>query len=402
MLVLSVTLSSLLLAMNILVRSPIPIPTGLFGVHAEPPSVVMRAPSPTETLATYRREYKRSGSVTVVEGRPSGDVWLSQGDAVDGRGKLCRALGLITPLPKLAVLPPELQQQDGEITPPLPMQEDTPQSTNSIEFGRMRKESKASSHFSGDEAFATRIMIAQRHYSAVATTVVVPASPERTESPNGLLSVATGVDMVPTVTPTSSSHLRSRSVSSAIVHSVTSSDISAPPSQPLPPTPPNIRNAKQTVKQLLHRKSRSSEFSFGATGNDDIREIDALTAGVLPLLVPGLKLGEEIKIRNWEEFNPPLSSTVTKKKPSRVAKASSGSEFGVLGRDSPQFHSTPLQGRQSHKGGKISAHKRNRLSLPRYLRFNMSAGLTLNFVLIVALASTRMLFILGRMTWIEH
>jgi hypothetical protein len=31
-------------------------------------------------------------------------------------------------------------------------------------------------------------------------------------------------------------------------------------------------------------------------------------------LVPGLKLGEEMKIRDWEEFSPPLSSTVTMKK----------------------------------------------------------------------------------------
>ena len=371
MLVLSVTLSSPLLALNILVRSPIPIPTGLFGVHVEPPSVVMRAPSPTETLGTYCPEYKRSGSVTVVEDRRSGDVWISQGDAVDGKGKLGRALGLITPLPRLAVLPPE---EEGEITPPLPMQEDTfnttipptPQSTNSGELGRMRKESKASSHFSGDEAFATRIMIAQRHYSAVATTVVVPASPERTEAPPGLLSVATGVDVVPTVVPTPSSHLRSRSVSSIAVHT---SDITAPPSQPLPPTPPNIRNAKQTAKQLLHRKSRSSDFSFGAVVNDDIKEIDALTASVLPLLVPGLKLGAEMKIRDWEEFSPPLSSTVAKKKPGRLAEAPAGSEFGVLRGDnfaSPQFHSTPAQGRQSHRGGKVSGHTRNNPSLPRY------------------------------------
>lgn len=383
MLVLSVTLSSPLLAMNILVRSPIPIPNGLFGAYADPPSVIMRAPSPTETLATYCRAYKRSGSVTVVEGRRSGDVWISQGDAIDGKGKLGRALGLITPLPKLAVLPLEEQEQDGEITPPLPMQVDTtivptPQSTNSIELGRIRKESKASSYFSGDETLATRIMIAQRHYSAVATTLVVPASPERTESPDGLLGVATGVDAVPAVSPTSSSHLRSRSVSSAIVHPVTNSDISAPPAQPLPPTPPHIRSARQTAKQLLHRKSRSSEFSFGAVVSDDIREIDALTAGILPLLVPGLKLGEEMKIREWEQFDPPLSSTVTKKRPSRAANATSELEFGVLDRGDfspPQFHSTPAQGKQARKGCKVSGHKRKHFSLPRYLWFRCQGSI---------------------------
>ncbi|KAF9232790.1 hypothetical protein BU15DRAFT_54645 [Melanogaster broomeanus] len=369
MLVLSVTMSSPLLAVNILLRSPIPIPTGLFGAHAEPPSAVMRAASPAGTLATYSRGYKRSGSVTIVEGRRSGDVWISQGDAVDGKGKVARAFGLMSSVPRLAVLPPDEKQDDGELTPPLPMQEDTfhtatPQSTNSVELGRIRKESKASSHLSGgEEAFASRIMIAQRHYSALATTVVVPASPERTEAAGELLTVATGVNVAPV--PLLSSHLRSRSVSSIIGQAITTSDISPPPSQPLPPTPPNIRNAK-LAKQLIHRKSRSSGFSFGPVVNDDINEIDALTAGVLPLLVPGLKVGEGMRIRDWE-FSPPLSSTVTKKKPSRTTKGSGGSDFGILARNelsSPQLHSTPAQGRQNHRGRKVSAHKRNHFSLP--------------------------------------
>ncbi|KIK92545.1 hypothetical protein PAXRUDRAFT_829852 [Paxillus rubicundulus Ve08.2h10] len=374
MLVLSVTVSSPLLAVNILVRSPIPIPTGLFDGHAEPPSVVMRAPSPTDTLATYCREYKRSGSVTVVEGRRSGDVWISKGDAVDGKGKIARAVGLMSPVPRLAVLPPDEEKEDGELTPPLPIQEDTtfptvihptPQSTNSAELGRMRKESKASSHMSGgDDGYASRIMIAQRHYSALATTVVVPASPERTEGAGDLLTVATGVAYEPRVAPSASAHLRSRSVSSIIGQAITT-DVSPPPSQPLPPTPPNIRNAK-LAQQLVHRKSYSSGFSFGAVVNDDINEIDALTAGVLPLLVPGLKVGEGMKIRDWE-FSPPVSSTVTKKKPSRLAKASAGSDFGVLAREefsSPQLHSTPAQGRPNQRGRKVSAHKKNHFSLP--------------------------------------
>ena len=71
LLVVSVTMSSPLLAANILLRSPLPIPTGLFDTPADPPSVVLRAPSPVSTLT---REYKGSASVTVVEGRRSGDV----------------------------------------------------------------------------------------------------------------------------------------------------------------------------------------------------------------------------------------------------------------------------------------------------------------------------------------
>ena len=332
MLVLSVTLSSPLLAINILVRSPISIPTGLFGVHAEPPSIVTRAGSPSGTLGTYCHEYEKSGSVTIIEGRRSGDVWISQGNAVDGKGKLGRALGLIAPLPKLAVLPLEERRQDGEITPSLPIQEDTTilpriQSPNSGELGRLRNESKAPSYFSGDETLTSRIMIDQRCCSAVATTVVL-ASPVRMESPDGLMGVATGVDVASTVSP-ASSHLRSRSVTSVVAHAVSTPDISMPPSQPLPPSPPNIRNAKQ----LLHRRSRSFKCSFGAADNSDIGEIDPLTAGVLPLLVPGLKLGEGARTRDWEGFNPPCSSTITKKKLPRVVQPPFGSELGVLGRD---------------------------------------------------------------------
>ncbi|KAG6331516.1 hypothetical protein ID866_7573 [Astraeus odoratus] len=372
MLVLSITLSSPLLALNILIRSPIPIPTGLFDVHAEPPSAVLRAPSPAETLAGYASQYKRSGSITVVEGRRSGDVWISQGDAVDGKGKVGRAIGLMSPVPRLAVLPVEDEKEEGERTPPLPIQEEpsfpstapiTPASTNSAELGRLRKESKASSHLSsGEEAFASRIMVAQRHYSALATTVVVPASPEREEEVHDVMSVTTGVAYEPVVAPGTTSHLRSRSTSSVIGQAITTGDISPPPSDPLPPTPPNIRNAK-LAKQLIHRKSHSSGFSFGAVVNDDVNEIDALTAGVLPILVPGLKVGGDMKIKDFE-FSPPLSSTVTKK-PRRALKESNGRDFGVLARDefsSPQLHSTPAQGR--HRIRKISAHRRHHFSLP--------------------------------------
>ncbi|KAH7907503.1 hypothetical protein BJ138DRAFT_1129128 [Hygrophoropsis aurantiaca] len=381
LLVLSVTMSSPLLALNILLRSPIPIPSGLFDIHPDPPSVVMRAPSPAVTLASYDREYKRSGSVTIVEGRRSGDVWLTQGDAVDGKGKVARALGLMSPVPRLAVLPPD-EDQDGELTPPLPIQvEDrsfpstlplTPQSANSAELGRVRKESKASSHLSGDEpyaGYASKIMVAQRHYSALATTVVVPASPEKRESAGATLSATTGFAIdhyVPATGPGASSHLRSRSTSSIIGQAITTSDISPPPSLPLPPTPPNVRNAK-LAKQLVHRKSYSSGFSFGAVVNDDLNEIDALTAGLLPLLVPGLKVGNDMKIREWENFSPPLSSTVTKKKASRHVKQSVGSDFGVLAREefsSPQFHSTPAHTKQGARARKTSAHKRNHMSLP--------------------------------------
>ncbi|KAG1768084.1 hypothetical protein EV702DRAFT_1144968 [Suillus placidus] len=377
LLALSVTLSSPLLAMNIIMRSHIPIPTGLFEVHGEPPSVCMRAPSPAVTLNDYNREYKRSGSVTVVEGRRSGDVWLSQGNAVDGKGKLSRALGLMTPVPRLAILPPDDEKEDGETTPPLPMQTESesfntsamsPNTPQSAEFGIIRKQS-VQSRISGDE-FASRIMVAQRHYSALATTVVVTASPEKQDG--DLLTVTTGGGMEKKKSLlSSSSHLRSSSVSSVIGQAISTDynpSPSRPPSQPLPPTPPNVRLAKQqSTRTLIHRKSYSSGYSFGAVVNDDVNEIDVLTAGVLPLLVPGLRVGSDMKIKDFEfEFEPPISSTVTKKKrlpASRTQK--DNDEFGMLAKgdwESAALHSTPANDKVKLK--KVSAHKKHHLSLP--------------------------------------
>lgn len=365
LLVLSVTTSSPILLANILVRSPIPIPTGLFDLHSQPPSVVMRSPSPVETLTVGASQYKRSGSITVVEGRRSGDIWISKGDAVDGKGKIARAIGLMPPVPRLAVLPIADKEEQGEepATPPLPMQEHSFPSTiplpsmDSDGFDRSRKESKASSQFSGaEDAYTSSIMIAQRHYSALATTLHLAASPERQEPSDQVMSIATGVAVEPVVATGTTCHLRSRSTSSSVIgQAITTSEISPPPSDPLPPTPLNIRSAK-LAKELMHRKSYSSGFSFGAVVNDDVKEIDALTAGVLPLLVPGLKVGEDMKITEWLS---PSSSTVTKK------SALMGSNLGLLVEDfsSPQLHSTPAQ--THRRGKKSSIHKKKHMSLPR-------------------------------------
>lgn len=302
-LLLSVTLSSPLLAANILFRAPIPIPAGLFDTYADPPSVVMRSPSPTATLSSFSREYKRSASVTIVEGRRSGDIWVANGDAVDGRNKIGRVMGLLRPNPKLAVLPTlETPPKDEHVSPPLPVQIEncmpsvphTPQSDVSTEMSVMRHYSEASSyHSSADEsaAFATQIMVAQRHYSALATTMVLPPSPVGNESMEQ--AAATGVQATPVKSNRESGHLRARSMSSM---TGARSPISPPPSAPLPPTPPSLKNLTASYR-LTHRKSTSSSvYSFGAI--DTTAEIDALSAGILPLLVPGLKMREEANVRS--------------------------------------------------------------------------------------------------------
>lgn len=370
LLVLSVTLSSPLLASNILLRSPLPIPSGLFDACPEASSAVMRVSSPASTLPSPSHEYKRSASVTVVEERRSGDVWVTNGDAVSGKSKLGRAIGLLYPNPKLAVLPPVGDlSKDEPLTPPLPIQFDdsvpsgphTPQSEISAEMGVRRNHSQASSYISTvDEsaAFATQIMIAQRHYSAVATTMVFPPSPDRKDFSE---TAASGVEPGPAESNRRSGHLRVRSVSSI---SGSRAPISPPPSAPLPPTPPSIKNLKGGHR-LTHRKSASSSvYSFGAI--DTTAEIDALSAGLLPLLVPGIKVGKDVKVRtSWRsstQSSVARSSTVGGKP---TSKGQHPSEMGGLSLafSSPEMHSTPLA--RVTRPRKTSGHNRQHLSLPR-------------------------------------
>ncbi|TFK25967.1 hypothetical protein FA15DRAFT_703262 [Coprinopsis marcescibilis] len=370
--VLSVTLSGPLLALNVIFGSALPIPTGLFDARETPVTQPKRISTAPSELPPYKwsHEYKRSMSTTptVVEGRRSGDVWITKGDAVDGKSKLSRAISMLSPNPKLFVLPQD-EDDDMPITPPLPIQEgdsslpvnihNTPRSECSAQFGRLRTrvESKASSNYANEEQeFASRIMVAQRHYSTLAQTVVVPAgnSPEKLQyDEDPVIGNATGVVAKKHI----GSHLRTRSVSSISGPQTPTgssfNDISPPPPFPLPPTPPNVRAAR--LAQMSHKKSFSSNYSFGPV--DDINEIDALTAGVLPILVPGLKVGQGMRIKDGD-YSPP--GTFSKSKGRKMGK-----QLKEFGQDfsSPEIHSTPANGGRRPRERKIS-HKKNHFSLP--------------------------------------
>ena len=375
---LSLTLSSPLLALNLLLGSPFPIPVGLFesqsSLPVDPDRPLIHGSLPPHK---WSHEYKRSTScsVTVVEGRRSGDVWLSKGDAVDGKGKIGRAVGMLNPTPKLSVLPPE-DNDDVLDMPPVPFRDDslpvhvngTPQSDNSVQFGRLRNDSKGSSHLFGPAddslAFASRIMIAQRHYSALAQTMVVPGSGSPAPIGNResvgastLVGVATGANVDKRASR--SSHLRSRSVSSVNTIPDTPTkernNVSPPPAFPLPPTPPNVRAAR--LAMLAHKRSFSSGHDFSFKAVDDINEIDAMTAGVLPLLVPGLKVGDDMKIKDGR-YTPPGSFSKSKGKKAARKLAEFGADFS-----SPEVHSTPARTRQAR--ARKESHKRNHFSLPR-------------------------------------
>jgi hypothetical protein len=292
---------------------------------------------------------------------------MTNGDAVDGKSKMSRAIGMMSPMPKLSVLPPE-EDDNTPLTPPLPMQNEdsslpvsihnSTQSEMSAQFGRLRYDSKASSHISAADAslaYASQIMVAQRHYSTLAQTMMVPGSPEKRTSTGGHLVAASGVG--PNKPHRQSAHLRTRSSSSIQQSPTTDSfNISPPPSFPLPPTPPNVRAAR--LAHLKHKKSFSSGFSFGAV--DDMNEIDALTAGVLPLLVPGLKVGDNMKIKQGD-WTPPNSWSRAKGKRAARQLNEFGEDFS-----SPQIHSTPARSRAQTRPKKTSMHKRHHFSLPRY------------------------------------
>ncbi|KAF9018214.1 hypothetical protein BDP27DRAFT_1355562 [Rhodocollybia butyracea] len=403
---LSVTMSSPVLVLNILFRSPIPIPSGLFDAPNNLPTDLLRGPSPTSTeTVKWSHEYKRSASasVTVVEGRRSGDVWLTNGDATDGKGKVSRALGMISPMPKLSVLPVE-EDNEEPTTPPLPIQEgdsslpvnihSRSHSETSAQFGRIRKDSKASSYYSGADdslAFASHIMIAQKHYSTLAQTIQVNGSPEKEPSAGAhlFLDGAVGSTSAVDVVNRRASHLRTRSVASVSGPQTPTSAMSfrhsptPPPAFPLPPTPPNVRAARLAQHKKSYSSISDGKFSFGPV--DDMNEIDALTAGVLPLLVPGLTVGGDMRIRDsppatWRRRAAAELEVIRDGSRSRSTSRTRGEgktarllrALNEFGEDfsSPQIHSTPARTRagaskaREPRGRKTSAHKRNHFSLP--------------------------------------
>lgn len=304
----------------------------------------------------------RSTSMTVVDGRRSGDVWISRGDAIDGRSKAARVLGLLVPNPKLAVLPVQESKDVDELLPrPIPDESAAsiiPLSpgVGSIEMGmarHRRSESKSSSYYSGNEEInqGAQVMVAQRHYSAMATTVHISTNnaPDSTKAESQAVSTAIQKGIT-------KGHMRSQSATSTLQTPRTSLHrfpLTPPPSTPLPPTPPNVK--------ALHSRNRSlsgnSGYSFGPIVNHN--QIDSLSAGVLPLLVPGLRVSKDMVGRdsNQSAKLPPLKDPWAGKGKSRTATlprmvTPPKDEFGFTGSlsfHSPELHSTPANPKDKRK-----------------------------------------------------
>ncbi|KAG6850911.1 hypothetical protein H0H93_006737 [Arthromyces matolae] len=357
--ILSITMSSPILAITLLCRSPIPIPSGLFHVYNTPSSHVTRAPSPEDTtIAPFRWPLdSKSCAPIVVEARRGGDVGLTS-DAVDGKSKTSGVISTVLSLTsKLSASPPEKVENGETISPALIQNGDSSLSANphsrshsesSTQFSRVRRDSKTSSIFSkSSESFAydSKIMVAQRHHSSVAQTLLVSGSSQEQNQNNNEDSLRPTTGTSSEVKAHQSAHLRNRSVSSipspATQKSIrgSSSPDPTPPSIPLPPTPPSVR----AVKLASLAQSFSSGNSLGRV--NDASEVDALAAGVLPPPFPGIS-----KISERDSAYPSKSNKAEGRKISKPQD-----EFGSSKAFPPlEACSTPAPSR-----AKISGHKRN-------------------------------------------
>lgn len=320
--ILSVTLSSPLLALNLVLRSPMPMPATLFPPRDRTKITPLILPPSRGTSVGPYGGSSRANTPTVIEGRRSGDIWVDRGDATDGQSRIERVFAMATRVPKLSVLPSECVEQP-QLTPPLPMQTreyndmtisdgsgfpvDEPSQTarngkpyHSIGKQIFNQSKKASSYYSGAPStkYESQILIAQRHLSAMALTMTLP--PSSPPSINEEHHVLKRSSVSHSRSQSASSNIVRRSSASAHSRSQSASSVgrhypSTPPSESLPPTPESL---KGPGIRHVRAKSSASMYSFSPIGATT--QIDGLSAGMLPLLVPGLKVGKDIVRDDWD------------------------------------------------------------------------------------------------------
>ncbi|KAI9434446.1 hypothetical protein H4582DRAFT_2176214 [Lactarius indigo] len=103
LLTISVTISSPILALNLLLRHPIPIRSGVFDAPRDPHPIArkytpsMGSPSPFSDRHTWRSTRTRQVTISATD---------------DGKSHLKRLLGVLGPAPKLSLLPPPPSNDD--------------------------------------------------------------------------------------------------------------------------------------------------------------------------------------------------------------------------------------------------------------------------------------------------
>lgn len=303
--VLSATLTAPILVVNS-IFCPLPVPMGLFEL-----------PSNLPKPSGLRDKYRRSGSITVVEGRLSTDVWMLKGDAVDRKSRLSRATSLLSRVPKLSVLPqqdPDNQAQP-KTHPTIPEQENSAATSAYVAI-------EADSIGNIERTFYTKARYSPSVSSIGESLAAAIHAAERRNVPESIPGM-TG--SVPLSRRTSTS---SRSSRGSQIHSKrfstnleTIRDDNSVPSREgslislehssneqchnvhreLSPAPP--------VSQGPSRNSTvdfSQEESYGETVEPTLSrppehprgtyEIDSLSANLLPQLLPGLTIGSDIRV----------------------------------------------------------------------------------------------------------
>ncbi|KAF8607515.1 hypothetical protein BDV93DRAFT_552356 [Ceratobasidium sp. AG-I] len=211
----------------------------------------------------------------------------------EGKGKLWQALGLLYPTPRLAIMSStdaNLYDAGMDIEPPLSaggqvntisiptveiISEEGMNKRLSAEEARFRTLSEASSHESGytDTGFNARIEVGRRHYSNLAHAQTVVITPSPTRSSFAELHPNQHLRLRPISSVSIQSSLHSRSSSAPLLQN---SAPTLPPTDPLPPIPDSTKSP--------HTRARSSGYLLSSISN--VRGLESIMPSLLPHLAP--------------------------------------------------------------------------------------------------------------------
>jgi hypothetical protein len=318
-LILSVTLSAPLLAFNVVMRHGIPVPNEIWDMCRSKSTTRQRVSASTRTLQQASSSvFRPSTSTTVVGGRSSTDVWLIKGEAVGGKGILGRTIGMLAPTPKLSVHPSEGAPEPS--TPPLPMH-DFSATTLSMPTAEYVPSALGSQNIDDNE-----FVNVGSSWPADRTSGIPTYANERDNS-----------DV--------------HSLSSYAVAQATSSSTEGPRTYGIPRTPVKSKDSVVGISTAItpsfsplcndyHVRARSSLFSptrpsrrpldaqepnlpsleprYNGAPNSAMTEIDGLSAGLLPLLLPGLRVGTDVHVTRDGAIPSPHRSSIAQSPPRRT------------------------------------------------------------------------------------
>lgn len=305
MLVLSVTISSPLLALCLAFNAPlsgtltgrlkrVKIPRALMHGNDLPEKSCSKATNFHANTGAHTRVRLVATSVTSPSSnQTSPDRQPSIN--MESKGKLWRTLNLLSPTPSLIVVPSTnagFYDVDMDIEPYLPKEgqanaisiptveiisEDETNKRISAEDHSHRL-SKASSYESGctDAGLNTRIEVARRHYSTLAHAQAITITPSPTRSSFAELHPNQHIRFRPNSNISIQSSLHTRSSSVPLLALLQNSAPTPPPTDPLPPTPDSIK--------YPHTRARSSGYLLSSIRN--VRGLEVIMPSLLPHLVP--------------------------------------------------------------------------------------------------------------------